>query len=176
MTTATPTSREPSPTPPPTSPPDGPATPAEVAGLDDPGISTYGRLLETVRRLDRVFHRTITERCGMPGPRFELLLRVARSPDEQLSISALADQLGVTPGGATRLVDRVADDGLVQRRACTDDRRVQFVCLTDAGRARLDEVLRLHREDLAREITDRLDPATRQQLNAILDVLRHPPS
>ena len=171
MTTASPTGEQPS-----SASPDEPTPPGEVAGLDDPGISTYGRLLETVRRLDRVFHRTITEHCGMPGPRFELLLRVARSPNEQLTISALADQLGVTPGGATRLVDRVAADGLVQRRACAEDRRVQFVCLTDAGRTRLDEVLRLHREDLARELTDRLDPATRQQLDAILDVLRHDPA
>ncbi|MFW6010021.1 MAG: MarR family winged helix-turn-helix transcriptional regulator [Actinomycetota bacterium] len=150
-------------------------TGAPIPGIDDPGIATYGRLLETVRRLDRVFHRTITERCGMPGPRFELLLRVARSPDEQLSISALADQLGVTPGGATRLVDRVAEDGLIERVACVEDRRVQFVCLTDAGRQRLSEVLAWHREDLARELTDRLDPATRQQLNAILDQLRDAP-
>lgn len=157
-------------------PPDGPPPAnAPIPGIDDPGIDTYGRLLETVRRLDRVFHRTITERCGMPGPRFELLLRVARSPDEQLSISGLAAQLGVTPGGATRLVDRVAADGLVARRACVDDRRVQFVCLTEEGRRRLSEVLARHREDLARELTDRLDPATRQQLNAILDLLRDDP-
>lgn len=148
---------------------------APIPGIDDPGIATYGRMLETVRRLDRVFHRTITERCGMPGPRFELLLRVARSPDEQLSISALAAQLGVTPGGATRLVDRVAADGLVERQACVEDRRVQFVCLTEPGRQRLSEVLAWHREDLARELTDRLDAETRQRLNAILDLLRDAP-
>ncbi|MEX1177332.1 MAG: MarR family winged helix-turn-helix transcriptional regulator [Nitriliruptor sp.] len=143
-----------------------------LAGTDDPAIGTYGRLLEVTRRLDRTFHRTITERCGLAGPRFELLLRLSRTPGEELTMSELADQLGVTSGGATRLVDKVAADGLVGRRACTEDRRVQHVALTEAGRRLLGEVLDLHRQDLARELTDRLDEVERAQLDALLDRLR----
>jgi MarR family transcriptional regulator, 2-MHQ and catechol-resistance regulon repressor len=145
-----------------------------VPGVDDPAISTYGRLMEVARRLDHVFERTIREEGGMPGPRFELLLRLGRSPGDELTMSELAAQLGVTSGGATRLVDRVAADGLVERRPCESDRRVHHVRLTDAGRQRLGEVLALHRRDLARELTERLDAATRTRLDAILDQLRDP--
>lgn len=148
--------------------PDRPPLP----GIDDPAITTYGRLLEVGRRLEAVFGRTITERAGLPAPRFELLLRLGRTPGEQLSMSELADQLGVTSGGATRLVDKVAADGLVARHACSHDRRVQHVALTDEGRAVLAEALAWHREDLARELTDRLDPPDRAQLDALLDRLR----
>lgn len=145
-----------------------------VPGLDDPAISTYGRIVEVSRRLHHVFEATLREQAGIPEPRFELLLRLGRSPGEQLTMSDLADQLGVTSGGATRLVDRVAADGLVQRRACTSDRRVHHVRLTDAGHDRLAEVLALHRPDLERELTSRLDEQTRRQLDEILDLLRSP--
>lgn len=145
-----------------------------IAGVEDPAITTYGRLLEVARRLETVFARTITECAGLPGPRFELLLRLARTPGEELTMSELADQLGVTSGGATRLVDKVATDGLVARRACTEDRRVHHVALTDAGRARLGEVLDAHRADLARELTSRLEPAEQAALDRILDQLREP--
>jgi MarR family transcriptional regulator, 2-MHQ and catechol-resistance regulon repressor len=145
-----------------------------VAGVEDPAITTYGRLLEVARRLETVFARTITECAGMPGPRFELLLRLARTPGEQLTMSELAAQLGVTSGGATRLVDKVAADGLVQRRPCGEDRRVHHVLLTDAGRDRLAAVLDAHRADLDRELTSRLSEEQRTQLDELLDRLRDP--
>jgi MarR family transcriptional regulator, 2-MHQ and catechol-resistance regulon repressor len=143
-----------------------------LPGADDPAISTYGRLLEVVRRLDAIFARTIQDVSGMPAPRFELLLRLGRSPGEELTMSELAGQLGVTSGGATRLVDRVAGDGLVERRACSGDRRVHHVRLTERGRERLQVALVAHRADLARELTARLDEPERQQLDALLDLLR----
>lgn len=143
-----------------------------IPGTDDPAIGTYGRLHEVTRRLERAFARTIADRFGLPIPRFELLLRLGRTPGEELTMSALADQLGITSGGATRLVDRVATDGLVARRACTSDRRVQHVGLTEAGRDLLEQVLEQHRADLARELTSRLDPDAQRQLDALLDLLR----
>ncbi|MGZ8734907.1 MAG: MarR family winged helix-turn-helix transcriptional regulator, partial [Acidimicrobiia bacterium] len=46
------------------------------------------------------------------------------------TMSELACQLGLTSGGATRLVDRVVEAGLVVRTSCPSDRRVQWVVLT----------------------------------------------
>lgn len=150
--------------------PDRPPLP----GTDDPAITSYGRLFEVGRRLERIFARTIVDRAGMPYPRFELLLRLARTPGEQLTMSELADQLGVTSGGATRLVDKVAADGLVARRACSEDRRVSHVALTETGREVIGEVLTWHRADLARELTDRLEPDEQAELDRLLDKLRDP--
>ncbi len=143
-----------------------------LPGVEDPAITTYGLLLEVGRRLEVAFAPTITDHAGLPMPRFELLLRLARSPGETLTMSELAAQLRVTSGGATRLVDKVAADGLVVRRACTEDRRVSHVSLTDAGREVIGEALTWHREDLARELVDRLDPGEQEQLDRILGKLR----
>ena len=145
---------------------------SRVPGVDDPAIATFGRLLEVTRRLEASFARTLTDQAGLSWARFELLLRLGRSPGEELTMSALAEQLGVTSGGATRLVDRVAADRLVERRPCSNDRRVHHVRLTEQGRNRLAEALALHGADLARELTTRLEDDQRDRLDAILDRLR----
>jgi MarR family transcriptional regulator, 2-MHQ and catechol-resistance regulon repressor len=150
--------------------PNLPRTP--VAGSDDPAIGTYGRLVEVARRLERTFSRSIAAATGLPDAQFELLLRLGRSPGDELTMSDLARQLGVAAGGATRLVDRVLLAGLVERRGCPTDRRVHHVRLTTEGRDTLAAALAIHRRDLARELTDRLDADERAELERLLDRLR----
>jgi MarR family 2-MHQ and catechol resistance regulon transcriptional repressor len=50
----------------------------------------------------------------------------------------------VSSGGITYLVDRLAEQGLVERRICPSDRRAFYVHLTDAGRSRIEEVFPSH--------------------------------
>lgn len=143
-----------------------------VPGTDDDAISSYGRLVEVVRDLDRAFAASLTRAMDLPMSQFEVLLRLGRTPGDELTMSDLAQQLGVTAGGATRLVDRVLTSGWVARRGCTSDRRVQHVRLTDEGRAVLQRALRIHRADLAERLTSRLTTDERAQLDALLDRLR----
>lgn len=147
-------------------------TPRPVPGTDDDAISSYGRLVEVVRDLDRTFAGSLMQAMDLPMSQFEVLLRLGRTPGDELTMSELAQQLGVTAGGATRLVDRVLQAGWVARRACTSDRRVQHVRLTEVGRGVLQRALRTHRHDLARRLTSRLSSQERAQLDALLDRLR----
>ena len=78
---------------------------------------------------------------------FEALLRLGRS-DGHLSMSALAEQMVLSSGGVTRLIDRLQRDGLVVRVQCPEDRRVQWAELTDQGRSRIEAALQTHLEDL----------------------------
>jgi DNA-binding MarR family transcriptional regulator len=50
-------------------------------------------------------------------------------------MSDLAEALLVSRGGATRLVARAEEDGLVRREIPPDDRRATYAVLTDDGRA-----------------------------------------
>jgi DNA-binding MarR family transcriptional regulator len=145
---------------------------AQPTPRDDERIRTFGLLHEAHRRLDRAFNCSLERSCGISGPFFEVLLRVGRSPGGRLTMSDLAMQLGLTSGGTTRLVDRVVAAGLVAREACPDDRRVQWVVLTDAGDRKLDEALTVHLHDLQHEVVDRLDPAELEVLERALDKLR----
>lgn len=48
--------------------------------------------------------------------------------------SVLAERIGMTRGGASRLVDRLLAKGWITRQDRTDDRRFQDIALTPAGR------------------------------------------
>jgi DNA-binding MarR family transcriptional regulator len=147
--------------------------PDELARLlDDDRITDYGRLVEASGRLARVLAERLRVSTGLAIPVFEVMLRLGRSDCQRLRMSELADQLSLTTGGATRLIDRVVAQGLVEKRACPEDRRVQWVTLTAEGRQRLAEAAPLHLDDLQREFVDLLDPADLPALRRSLDRLR----
>ncbi|HEY7590637.1 MAG TPA: MarR family transcriptional regulator [Candidatus Limnocylindrales bacterium] len=72
-----------------------------------------------------------------------------------LPMSRLAELLDVSLPGATGIVDRMEERGLVERSRVAGDRRVVLVQVTDQGRRLLDDVEVLKSEFLA-GILDRL--------------------
>jgi DNA-binding MarR family transcriptional regulator len=106
---------------------------------------------------------------GVSIVEFEVLIRLARSPQSQLRMTDLAAQTQLTTSGITRVVDRLERTGLVCRQACPTDRRSSFAVLTDAGRARMEEVLPGHVDLIEHWFTGRLAP---DQLAQMLDALR----
>jgi MarR family transcriptional regulator for hemolysin len=65
-----------------------------------------------------------------------LLLRKA-ADSEGASQRELAERMGIEPPTLVRHLDKLADEGLVERRADPDDRRVVRVVVTPAGHERL---------------------------------------
>src|SRR5215510_3340894 len=100
---------------------------------------------------------------------FEVLLRLARSPEQQLRMTDLATQTMLTTSGITRVIDRLERDGLVARSACPTDRRGSNATITEAGTERLDAVLPGHLDLLEKWFTGQLD---KNQLADLLDGLR----
>jgi len=103
--------------------------------LDDPLITTFGRLVEATHGLERRFGAEVAESVDIPFTWFEVLLRLSRSDASRLSMGELSRQLALTSGGVTRVIDRMTDAGLVDRLAGTDDRRVQYAVVTRRGQA-----------------------------------------
>lgn len=150
-------------------------TPDNLDSLpDDDRITSFGLLVEAYHRLWRSLDRSLHDNCDISGAWFEVLLRLGRSPENQLTMSELAQQLAITSGGATRLIDRVETAGYVERCACPSDRRVHWVCLTDTGRGKLAESYAVHTADLEREFFGRLTPTDRVHLDRIMSKLRDP--
>jgi DNA-binding MarR family transcriptional regulator len=65
---------------------------------------------------------------------YDVLVTLAQGPAEGLRPTELAERVLLTKSGMTRLVDRLAERGLIERRACPTDRRGQLVALTRKGR------------------------------------------
>ena len=77
------------------------------------------------------FAAKLAER-GVTVPEW-VLLRMLH--DGGAAPSALAEAMGMTRGGITKLIDRLAARGLVSRQAGGADKRYQAVTLTAAGEA-----------------------------------------
>jgi DNA-binding MarR family transcriptional regulator len=54
--------------------------------------------------------------------------------DEEISPGVVAERIGMTRGGVSKLVDRLVGKQLITRTDRTDDRRFQSIGLTAAGR------------------------------------------
>jgi DNA-binding MarR family transcriptional regulator len=91
--------------------------------------------------------------------------------DGPSTMSHLADALGVSLPNVTGLVDRMVENGLVERVRDTDDRRVVSVSPTAAGRAQVEEIDLVRRRALA-ELLSRLNPSQQEQALQIFAALR----
>jgi len=134
-------------------------------------ITTFGRLVEADAVLSRQLGRVLEDRCAIPHTWFEVLLRISRAEGGQISMSALAQQVALTTGGITRLLDRMIEAGLVQRVPCPTDRRVSFAALTREGRRKLDEATTVHAANL-RRVFSGFTEADLRALDGLLDRLR----
>jgi len=94
-------------------------------------ISDVGRLLRT-------YADQKARRFGMTRAQWAVLLRLERL--EGLKQSDLAEQLDLQPITLTRLVDRLCDNGLIERRADPHDRRAKRLYLTPAARPLLERI------------------------------------
>src|SRR5437588_12963424 len=128
----------------------------EHATIDDPRITTFGRLFEAHARLTHVLNEELEREAGLPLLWYGVLLHIGRSPGGMRPIGELIEATAFTSGGVTRLVDRMERAGYVERKPCPTDRRVQYVALTDAGRDMLERATEVHLRGLQEHMFSRL--------------------
>jgi MarR family transcriptional regulator for hemolysin len=94
-------------------------------------ISDVGRLLRT-------YADQKARHFGQTRAQWAVLLRLERR--EGLKQSDLAEDLDIQPITLTRLVDRLCDNGLIERRPDPNDLRAKRLYLTPAARPLLDRI------------------------------------
>jgi DNA-binding MarR family transcriptional regulator len=136
--------------------------------FDDPRITAVGLLMEAYGGLSARLAAQCEEH-GLSAVEFEVLMRLARSPVNQLRMTDLAAQTSLSTSGVTRVVDRLERQGLLCRQACPSDRRSWYAVVTEAGLNRLDETLPGHLTLVEQWFTGQLEPAA---LHNLLEALR----
>ena len=151
-------------------------SPCQVSGtvvrvnvdLSDPRFTAIGLLTEAFTGMRTHFEAHLDQhRLSMVE--FEVLMRLARSPEQRLRMTELAGQTSLSTSGVTRVVDRMDREGLIRREACASDRRSSYAVITEAGLERIDALLPEHLEIIQRWLIDPLSPG---QLDALLEGLR----
>ncbi|HEX3864605.1 MAG TPA: MarR family transcriptional regulator [Stellaceae bacterium] len=135
----------------------------------DPAVlqANVGALLHDVARLIRRRFERRARQTGLPITRQQAraLLHIARN--EGLSQAAVATMLDVEPIALVRLLDRLHEEGLVERHAHPTDRRVRTLWLTPVAWDVIDRILAINRE-VREETCAGLSAAEREMLMAAL--------
>ncbi|MEZ0064824.1 DNA-binding MarR family transcriptional regulator [Streptacidiphilus sp. MAP12-20] len=133
----------------------------------DERVQAFGVLLTAAARLERLLGAAMERESGISHPMFEVLLRLAAAP-EGATMGDLSRDAVLTSGGATRLVDRMVDQGLVQRERSRSDRRIQVVTISALGASKLAEAARRHAQAIDEHVFQVLTP---EQLTATIEGL-----
>ncbi|WP_329416549.1 MarR family transcriptional regulator [Streptomyces sp. NBC_00704] len=153
---------------------------AERAGIstakdaaDHELVVAFGRLQGAANRLEYVLGRAIEQECGISHLMFEVLLVLGRAGAPGLSMRAISREQVLTSGGVTRLVDRMADAGLVERGDDPDDRRGRLVRLTRLGEEKAVQAARVHVTNIEQYFLGPLPASHRQRFMDDLRILSH---
>ena len=117
--------------------------------------------ISDVARLLKTYADQRARDLGMTRAQWAVLARVERS--EGLKQCELADTLDLQPITLTRLIDRLCDGGLIERRSDPNDRRAKRLYLTPAARPVLDGLARLGKDIMATVLAG-IEPAAVEQL------------
>jgi DNA-binding MarR family transcriptional regulator len=136
-------------------------------------MAAFVGLLRGHAATTRCFSTLLQQGHGLSLSEFEVLVRLARAPDQRLKRVELVSQILLTPSGITRLLNRMEAAGLVGKASCPTDARVTYAVLTDAGRAKLNSATRSH----VREIRTILGAQyTDEELSTLAELLARLPA
>jgi DNA-binding MarR family transcriptional regulator len=120
-------------------------------------MTTLTTALKTVLNLNKV--NTILSRRfdnslgGVSFNEFIILYHISQSPDGKMRRIDLAEKIGLTASGVTRLLLPMEKTGLIKRGEAEHDARVSYVLIATGGQRRLTEAL-----ERAEELTEELLP------------------
>jgi DNA-binding MarR family transcriptional regulator len=117
---------------------------ADTHLLDDRELGAWRGMLATHSRVIAALDDELEREHGLALGSYEVLLSLADAPEHSLRMGALADRLLLSRSGLTRLVDRLASRGLVERHSCDSDRRGTYARLTPAGLELFEEARPTH--------------------------------
>lgn len=125
-------------------------------------IYTYGWLFNK--------HETIFKKHGITSAQFNVLRILRGQFPNPATINLLKERMLDKMSDASRLVERLLQKGLVNRKICPEDRRRVEVVITEKGLDLLKEI-DLHNEE-ADQIFMKLNNEEAKLLNDLLDKMR----
>lgn len=138
-------------------------------------VAVWRSFMEVHARVLHQLGAELTRRHGLSVTEFDILVNLLPGAARQQD---LAERIILSPSGCSRLVDRLARSGLVEKRPAATDRRGVEIRLTADGRTVTIAAARTNAEVVEREFADRLDDAELDQLwralAALHDATDHP--
>jgi len=120
-------------------------------------MSAWRSFLEVHSAVIKALESELMEDQGLSLTWYDVLSHLSEAEESRLQHQALAGSLLLSRSGVTRLVDRMAEAGLVRREASPEDRRASYVVMTAQGRDALDRASPGHVRGIVQHFTRYLD-------------------
>ncbi|MEV0201380.1 MarR family transcriptional regulator [Nonomuraea sp. NPDC050691] len=137
--------------------------------LDDTEMAAWRAFLSTSHLLERRIEEQLKAAAGLTHPQYEILVRLADTPDRQMRMTELARGVVVSKSALTYQITRLEKAGLVERATCPSDDRGVLAVLTEAGMRCLERVAPGHLAVVRAYLVDRL---TRDELEVMTTAMR----
>lgn len=131
-------------------------------------LAAFGRLMRAQAVLRRELQAEVLTPRGLTINDFEALLHLSRADERRLRRVDLVEALMLTPSGVTRLLEGLAEAGLIENRQCEGDARVTWAHLTTEGVETLECVGASHTERLRTLFRKALSEDEVEQLSELL--------
>lgn len=139
----------------------------------DPRLGPWRAFVRAHAHVSRRLDEDLRAEHGLSLQEYVSLLILAEAPERRLRMGRLADALTLSKSGATRLIDRLVDDGLVERATCSSDARGAEARLTEAGLARLRTAAPTHLRGIAEYFLATIAPEDLPDIERVMtDVAR----
>ena len=113
-------------------------------------------LARAVLVIPRVLDGELLQSQGLSLTEYSVLMNLSEQPGRSLRMSELANVVSISVSGLTRVVERLARQGLVERVKADTDGRGQLAVLTPAGFARLEKAYPAHLASVRKHVMDHL--------------------
>jgi MarR family transcriptional regulator, organic hydroperoxide resistance regulator len=133
-------------------------------------LDLFHQLVRFETELWNAVDARLRDEFELPLSRLEPMQVIARR--SSCRVYDIAQELSITIGGTSKLVDRIEAAGYCVRRANPDDRRSSIIELTTAGRRILAKATKVFEEELQNRIGSSVPGRSLQQFHSTLLRLR----
>ncbi len=112
----------------------------------------------------------IFKEFGLTMKQFNILRILKGQYPNAATVNLLIERMIDKSSNASRIVDKLVDKGLVERKVCPEDRRRVDVIISDAGMKIVNKASQ--RLEMSETFTDSLTEKEAKKLNELLDKLR----
>lgn len=138
-----------------------------MATTRQPGVLAWLHLLRVQHQIQKS-EITHLAKFNLTLPQFDVLAQLNR--EEGITQQTLADRLLVTKGNVCGLMERMLEQGLVERRQDPHDGRAYMLHLTPKGKQLIETVMPAHTQLIASQM-NALDSEKQKQLLDLLSEL-----
>ena len=127
-------------------------------------VRAWANLHFTYRAMSKLLDERLHAEAECSLSDVDVLSEVHCTPEHRLQMLTLADRLGVTRGGLTRIIDRLVDRGWVSRDRPAHNRREVYAVITDDGSRKLRQARAVYVRLLTQTLGAHLDDAALDEL------------